>query len=434
MTGAPIPLDPFTDIIAVHWPETEMTKLDFVGNRYMVRNHDQDIADVVDHPEYRTTEGAILPKNLAALYEGWNWLRLINKEGFGEDHLLGAMNEAMRLDYTIIYEADWLDTAQQWHTFNDTGFFPPASWDTSDTLYEYVRRATGVPERGVSLTQGWKLVHDPGSPDQTVYATGDHDFWYINEVPGSPWVYCDEGDLGATPFQNPLDGGGFGPVFYVKSDPSGDVFSWNRDIFYQYENAPYLFRTGVGSPILTIIGTAAELPTVYAGQSWHVYEGWDPYDYYEVDSGVIPGDYVQVGSAYDWRAIFTGPPMSGGPGNPAPVETFGYIRFRTAVNFGPDYIDMCTNGGDVYRVTAPSKVLMPDPGNHEFVGGKYDGKKGHVYAVDDPLNYFRFGGGVKLRCVWILRKKQKTAKLRTMSVVKSLYDTDDPRWKKPKYI
>jgi hypothetical protein len=114
-------LAPWNHIVAVHWPrkKNDVTKLDFVNDRYKVRGKIQAIDEVISNPEYRIADGDYAGLDLAdglrsvpthpldipasrAVY-------LKNKTPTPDKDNPGALNEFTFLNYTIVWEGDVID-------------------------------------------------------------------------------------------------------------------------------------------------------------------------------------------------------------------------------------------------------------------------------------------------------------------------------------
>lgn len=404
MTGAAIPLDMFTTLIAVHWPDNEITKLDFVGDRYMVRGKDQDLdevlgdelsspghrADGATQRSWRTVEGLDLRSyNEFGLTIAQNKAFLKNKIPVPTKKNPGALNEFLYLSSTLVIEFDWIDVVATMNAQTGGGF--P---DGIDVLYEMFMSADRTNDRYFNMTNCVKQGTGTGT------FLGSH-AW---EFPATGNSMVNEG--GITLYE-------WGPPVSTGLDES----EWPYP-------PPGPLACNIGETTFAVIQPAPE-PYTFRGSP---HEG--PYtiipelSVHEWDGDAPPIDGRIVGGMPDPNGSYN--PMSPG-GGPLPAP---YGRHRIAMTMDDDHIAVCLDGGPIIKLGGVPLFDMPREPPVDTSGVAH-----YKYFPITEIStthksyeaYFSFPGIV--RCVWLYRKKKKDKELRKFSTVRTLTPPDSPKWK-----
>lgn len=423
MTNAlPIPLDMFTDIIAVHWPDNEITKLDFVGDRYMVRNKDQELIDVlgVDFPDnfieltaeeqrlLRGPEGLNLIKEQSdgtlnfLPYKAW----LKNKYLEPDKKHPGALNEFLRFNYTMVMEYDSIDFSSR---IVSEGNAPDDSGSVDlwfDLIAVEQREDLSGYAPGLRLTTTSRFYATEEATIDTVDAV-----WHYNILAGPGTAEGESGD----PFRYLVQAemqvlSGSIPPGYVPQEPT-----WGR--------APFL------------------IAIVPANENIDFFES-EPGTAYRPTASVALNE--RAGSAIEGRVIgaapddgtyidgFSSRALTGAAGGGLQSP---YGRNRIAFTVTSEKMVVAINGNEPFYLKAPSPLLtMPRPYPEDGSGGRLTYypieyiHEGFSNTAHQNLEVF-FSSHIKVRCVWLYRKPKTDKKLKGLSTVKPLTPPDSPKWK-----
>lgn len=403
---AAIPLDMFTTLIAVHWPENDITKLDFVGNRYMVRGKDQDFEDVLgDEAEnmdsgwtpgatqrsWRTEDGLDLRMyDDFGLSTGAKKAYIKNKIPEPTKKTPGALNEFLFLNSTVVMEFDWVDVVAAIREQSGPGSFP----DGWDAIYDVMTNAAVADDQYLTLTNTEKQLDRDGLVIASMFWSYSYTgASYIDEagVEFRQYVAVSHFEIGTE-----ADWGGAVPAPGWGTDP------FYNNFFPNVETAWYIF----GSPPEGPYTIQPELA---------LYELGD-------DSPPIDGRII---GAHPDIEVGSYAPMTSGDGTlQAP-----YGRVRIAFNYGPKTLAASVNGGDVVSLPGDPLFTRQPPMNEtgtdrlkyfpveDYLGGNF-----RTYEV-----FWSFPGIV--RCVWLYRKRKKDKALKALSVIRDLTPPDSPKWK-----
>lgn len=419
----PYQLDPFNHIVAIHFPSTAITKLDFVNDRYKVRGQLQTLTDVVTNPEYRVAGGLDTRGQTSGSPDLTQFARntfLKNKTGGPTAAIKGANNEFAYLDYTIVFEFDWFDreaamieaspgtydsgTGNGWanpETFIETQIF-----SRTEALFPYNKFAMVQPLEIDQVAEGY--------PSTLITSTTDHDFW-LDQADVNPETYGP-----GAPFEH--DSRRFYRIITLEySSPNTASFDW---VWWKsVDDGP----SPIGSwSDLSLSGAA--LAAMYPpswGQSYLVTTEHDAETYVSVS------DHMAIWDTQAFVPQFEGTvPYRLGPG--AALYRMGsnanqmngglrlvHGRNRVALTVTADRIAACVNGGGPFVVKQPSTIPIPRV--------PYNG-----VAFTDEDAGFMFSSSSLWRCVWLFRKKVADDRdLRAMSVVQPLPSATSPKWDKP---
>lgn len=401
--AAAIPLDMFTTIIAVHWPDNDITKLDFVGHRYMVRSKDQEYEDVLgdgrddglnwtppaEQRSWRTDAGLDLRIfDSFGLSTGVRTAYLKNKTAEPDKKNPGALNEFLyNVNRTMVMEFDWVDVVAAVEEQS-----PGGHPDGLDLLYDLFMSADVV------NSQYWEISNTERQQDREQRTVASMHWVYV-------WTGAHYGAVPVFDIGTEADWGGSYPPprQAVEILPSNYPIPGDAPDDYPYpETSWYLYGSVPNGPY-----TIQPELAVY---DFSVPPAPPP-------NGRIIG--ANVDTAHDSYA-----PMTRGDGIlPAP-----YGRVRIAINLGDEDMAVSVNGGPVVVLRRePLFTRQPpiDPDtNTRF---KY-------FPVTDYLSNHRsyevfFSMPGIVRCVWLYRKKKRNKTLQSLSVVRPLTPPDSPKWK-----
>lgn len=408
MTGF-IALDPFTDIIAVHWPDdtTDITKLDFVGNKYMVRgkfqNFDQVLGDDLIGPDghtvfrdgaeqrsWRTAAGLDLRLfDSFGLSTGARRAYLKNKTEEPNKKNPGALNEFLRHDYTIVVEWDHEDVVAALNA-QSPGGYP----DGQDLAYEYFTTADQVAEHYFTIGNAEKV-----GPTTALGLTFGSWHWDVmihdNIFDGDRLV---EDALWAPPT---VELPGTVPVGYIPPEPAIGPSNQPVHSYYKPVDEHFLIYETLTNQPLTMSPYMAA---------------------YEWSGAAPPIDGRMIGAKPD---VFNGSyaPFSNDT-LPAP---FGRMRMAMTVDNGR--LIASINGSNPTIV--PGLPLFARPYSVDFLGnslGYYKVQVDSAHPFQKTFEaYFNFPGIV--RCVWLYRKKKKDKALKSLSTVRPLTPPGAKNWK-----
>lgn len=413
MTGF-VALDPFTDIIAVHWPDdaTDITKLDFVGDRYMVRGKDQDLADVlgVDFPDNFIELSAADQR----LLRGPEGLNLIKEQSDGTLNRLpykawlrdkytepnkkhpGARQEFLKFNYTIVMEYDSIDFSGR---IVSEGNAPDDGSGGVDLWFDLF----GVEQRAdlSGVAPGLRLT------------TTSRFYWVTDTVPTDAfeavWHYR---SLGGDMYQAELQlNGAVIPPGYSPPPP-------------KYGYAPFSLQPAPLDDFLQYFVLAqgpAFLPTPSVALNERAATAAE---------GRIIGAYPDNGTYID---SFSSRVLTGNDGG---ILQSPYGRNRIAFTVTGAKMVASINGSDPFRLEVPSPILTmprpypPDPsgvGHLKYYPIEYI-HEGFSNTAHQNLEVF-FSSHIKVRCVWLYRKPKVDKKLKGLSTVKPLTPPDSKKWK-----
>lgn len=394
----PYQQDPFTHIIEIHFPSGEVTKLDFVKNKYKVKGQLQNRDEVIDHPEWRIDASGLDLRGSEDLLAPPRMAKLINKTGGPSATVRGALNEFTFLDYTIVLEFEWYDRKSAYYAAHpeyvpspETGamgfnehdiFFASHEDDEIDRLNTFEMIQSNTPE----LVDG---------VNPTTFYGDDFDGW----------------------------------VPYITDPDTGVVETWKREYSYAYEISsvepgPVPMLDGTGFPIQFFDGPeppfAFGQPPPWGVSRTTVWEQ-DPYTAYPVDDAFVAYDRTGDISS-DHRIVPTGASLdpdfanrwTGGADLP-----FGINRVAMTVSAGK--IVVSVNHGDPFSITAGSKFTVPRVPADLLAWFE---------TATTPWK-FMFNATMHLRCVWLFRTKKPDSALKAMSEVKPLPEANSPKWDKP---
>lgn len=130
--GMPWPsLDMFSEITLVNWGYL-FTKLDFVNNRYMVRGRNQRLEHVCTIPDQRSTRGLKGGSAVNPDSGHYETVGLKNRIDVPYPKKPGALNEACRLDYTIIVDFEYIPPPAESQPTPNYDTPPPGSLSDTD--------------------------------------------------------------------------------------------------------------------------------------------------------------------------------------------------------------------------------------------------------------------------------------------------------------
>lgn len=396
--AAAIPLDMFTDIIAVHWPVNDVTKLDFVGHKYMVRGKIQDFEEVLgddlgarvgaDQRALRTADGLDLRIfDSFGLSTGANRAYLRNKTDEPDKKNPGALNEFLRHDYTLVIEFDHEDVVAALNE-QSPGGYP----DGQDLAYEYLTTADQVAETYFTLGNTEKV-----GPTTALGLTFGSWHWDVmlhdNIFDGDRLV---ELALWAAPTVELPD---VVPTGYVPPQPKSGlvpVHSYNKPVDEHF----LIYEALTNQPL--------SIAPYMAAYEW---TGEAP----PIDGRMLGATPDLFNDSY---APFSNDTL------PAP---FG--RVRMALTVDEERIIASINGSDPAFLNAPA--FFSRPYSTDILGNslgyyKIEVDEAHPFQKNFET-YFQFPGIV--RCVWLYRKKKKDKVLKSLSTVRPLTPPDSPKWK-----
>lgn len=397
-TYYPIALDPFTDIVAVHWPTKGITKLDFVGNRYMVRGLDQELADVLGDDLPNAIDPSLPPYHDGSVQRSWrtadgldlrqyddfglrtagNKAYLKNKTATPDKKNPGALNEFLFIDGTVVMEFDWVDIVAALREQSPGGFA-----DGFDVAYEIFTNANQV--TGEFLTLGNAELMQQGTT--ATYSNGSWQFPSAGgDLYGPPVLHYEvdppPGFLPPRPLAIPE-----GQTLRFDFPPPDELFV----VYAEYTDQPFTIV-----PELALYETGADSPPI--------------------DGRVLGGRPDDISGSIA--------PLTNGT-LPAP-----YGRVRVAFTVNGTQMIASVNGGNPVILKGPALFTREPPLND---AGTSQLTYFPIFPNPDAPTrknyeaYFGFPGVV--RCVWLYREQKTPASLKTLSVVKTLTPPDDPKWK-----
>lgn len=397
-------LDPWTYPIAVHWSRG-ITKLDFVHDHYMVRGKIQGRADVLGDT-HGTIRDAEEQRSWVTLGQGLD-LRtfdsggdisanarrayLRNKTAEPDRDNPGALNEFLRLGYTVVIEFDWVDIPAALAASN-----PGAYGNGVDAVYDIMTSADRLNTELLVLSSVERLIE---------YTSDTTTIWH------GYWHYVDNG------FPQGSEEVRYTAVWVDEiADPSGE-YSGRGDPAYGY--APF-------------------------------WAPWRPADESWSNTGsVTEQDYVMVPqvSAYEWdqattringRIIGAMPDVYNDSTVPMQVADAGvrlaapFGRVRMAVTATKNRLAASVNGGDPIQLQRPPLFTMPRPYPTDESGIQLT-----YFPIGNDPNFptlqktyevfFHLPGFV--RCVWLYREPRLPSQLKKLSVIRPLVEPDHPAWK-----
>jgi hypothetical protein len=445
----PYPVHPFAQVLQINFPAlTDITKLDFVNNRYMVRGKTQLLTEVLGDE--------LPPSRIAATQQSWRGsngldLRELDGGGFLETvprtaYLTnkvyppttenpGALNEFLRFDYTLIIEFDWEDIVAA-----REAAAPGSVPNGVDIVYEIFTAADQVNFDYVTLSNTELPQYEPGfEPSDT---TATFTFTQV-EPPGFTWEvgpYYDTGQTDKTAaasyfvHYNDPDGPAVVGVVFYQDLISGSV--WARQADFDVGGIPY----GAGPNFFWVANS--DTPGAYYGDEFGnpIFSPTQPPDKVVTIEGGdgLPSDepYTIVPELAVYETNFSGPIdgriLGGHPdtanSTPVPIRNGAilapYGRVRAAVTLASGGMAVSVNGQPPVAVTAPTIFTMPRP----YPSGQEYYTIATVGAFKTLEFYFTFPGLV--RCVWLTRTKRFGLDLQKMSKVQPLPPSNSAKWVK----
>lgn len=414
----PYQQDPFTHIVEIHFPAGLITKLDFVGNRYMVRGVDQELEDVLGGPlpEYaaeqvgwRTSAGLDL-RHLGSTYgelDGAKTAWLKNKVYPPTKEEPGALNEFLFADGTFVIEWDYGDVYTE---INQFGGFPDG-WDAYYSLFRSFDTYGEGHEWQVG-TNEYVFGEDDGYHGQV-----GQWYWQFNEV--SPFT--------------------FSATFRTEGTVTSDFGDALPPGPYSAQASPIdhlVHMTRVGSPnpeYGSYFGDVAQRDMLSTHASVGVYERRGQATFRSV--GMEPRFYSDALVPITTNELPA-------PFSPPPDDPPFLVRNRLAMNIDGTMIAVSINGGLVKMVSGSSVLSFRTPENGT------DGKpllyfKEPLEEGTNPEEYFLPRWQVTMqipgiiRCIWWYRLPKKKwdppqtmqGVLGALSTVKPLTPPTAANWK-----
>ena len=397
----PLGLDPWTDIVAVHWSPGGDTKLDFYNKKYMVRGKIQLLADVlgVDFDfNSALSQRALVTADVLDLrrYSGGHlliapstaWLK--NKTTTPSKTNPGALNEFLRMDWTMVMEFDWPDIYTE---VNWAGGFPEGL-DVSYQFFgieEYLdtsnRRVLNIANAESKQAVGTISLVNAGAWHYPLNTPSDG----INPPTWGPAVWVPGSSPDGVGFPRPLQG-------------EGIIFPW----WTQPPDEPFTTADTVGDIDYTIEPAVAVYETTY-------------------DDGYINGR--MVGAAADAETFTLDPFVPSGAG----VLPIPYGRNRVAVTISSSKLEVSVNGRDAIKAAGTPLITSPRAGASGSGSDWYypiSYTFPELSLTQDQNLEALFNAPLVVRCVWLTRTKRSAAALKQMSVVRPLPLAASDYWPK----
>lgn len=400
----PYQLDPWQSIVAVHFPKGDQpTKLDFVGNRYMVRGQDQELAEVIGSPHHDAEAqlacevpgvGLDLRQyNSFGVQASGKTVYFRNKTDKPDKTNPGALNELLRHDYSLVVEWAWFDVLEELNRQSPGGF---THWDA---VYPLLQTQGNVDDTFFVISNAEKVM----PPEEGVYQTAAWDYHMLRDNgDGTGLFVCNLVDM-------PVGAEGFTPP-------------------------PPSWGSGDGSTFIAPLGAPNDEVFIVPGTSATFYP-------YSVDASVCAYE-LPVGSSSDdqiggrlvgaWPDYLndTGVPMANGQ-LPAPQGTaFDLTINRMAVTVDGDRLVAAVNGTGLVELEQPATFSRPYPTDPDT------GITSTYYPIEPMdgapwMNTYEALTSLPgiIRCIWIYRKKKSNEQLLELSKVKPLTPPTDPKWK-----
>jgi hypothetical protein len=441
----PYQQDPFTHIVAIHFP-SDFTKLDFVNNRYMVRNKDQSLGDVIQAGQvsYRTSDGLDLRGQVDGAPDPLVFPRIAylrNKTATPDKANPGALNEALFLKSTFVLEFDYYDYEAL------IAALPGYDGQGFDRWFEILKSA-----KSTDLDQEFSVITTES--ETTIAAIPPHDV-----VTHYPYVI---GPLPIMTEEEWYDGG-------------SDAEAVN-DMFKDSEGNQILIPLTVlrSDGTIFVYGPSfVDAGIAPPGTAYHIWTAPDPVtggSYADASSpdavtvgGVVglmsvgqPGDYIKTfhDPGRDAETYSKWVPALGAWDR---HYSAGWNYGRT-VGAAPNVSDTPISDNELpapagrvriaITVTASGMIASINGSNPVFSSGGAPSfaipRKPPMVGLSRPAYFPNTDGGsptdnykvtmnapIIMRCIWLFRRPRKVSELKAMSTIAPLPGAASPKWTKP---
>lgn len=408
-------LDPWSYPVAIHWGGG-ITKLDFVGNRYMVQGQDQELADVLGEATrgmtqaqqlaYRTSVGLDLREPDSVFHLPVNPRRafLKNKVNPPTKKDPGALNEFLYLGGTIVTEIDLVDVRGEFAKVgSDIGPYPVVH-----ELLTHFRTDAGDNWQFFQIATPLEVVTTGAEPAKMATGTWT---WSLNESE-TFWVAHNS-------YMDP--GGGYEPGDAPPPPPPYSVQFYGGALSIEYDR-------DTGQP--------EQPPTeTVTWEARPAYEG-------EIDFDATHNITAFEETWFDqivWGRMVGATPDTQYGNDESPI-TNGALpgqwgRMRIAVTVTKGALAASVNGSNpvVVRANPLFPIPLVPPIDPET------GKPRAYFPIEDATGPYSSGrktyeimmnfSGI-VRCMWLYRKPKNLTELKSLSVVRPLTPPDHPAWKR----